>query len=177
MEPSYQAQDVLQNELPASRPKGLNILTILTFIGCGLGYLGVLAGLFMSKDYNAQRAELEDNLDKMGSSGFGRSLLESQLESLEKNRAYFEHAYEYRYIIFGSMLVFITMCLIGAIRMRQLRKSGFPIYAIGELAPIAVTIALLGFSGDGTWKTYLGYIIPVIFVALYAAQRKHLVRE
>ncbi|GAA4343974.1 hypothetical protein [Flaviaesturariibacter amylovorans] len=177
MESTYQTRDVLQNELPPARPRSLNILTILTFIGCGLGYLGALLGMVFTKDYNTQRREMEDALDKMGSSGFGRGMIESQLESLEKNRTYFENAYEHRYIIFGSLLVFTTMCLIGAIRMRQLRRSGFPIYTIGELAPIAVTIALLGFSGDGTWKTYMGYIIPIVFVALYAAQRKYLTRD
>ncbi|GAB4094336.1 hypothetical protein [Flaviaesturariibacter terrae] len=169
-------QEVLRDNLPPKLPQGLNVLTILTFIGCALGIIGVLAGTVMSKDYATQKAQLEDAADKAGD-GFAGKMVQSQLESLNKHPEYYQNMYDYRYILFGSMLVFIVMCAVGAYRMRQLRKSGFLIYTIGELAPILVTIILVGFGGDGTWKTYSGYLLPIIFVALYAMQRKYLVRE
>ena len=40
MENSYQTNDVLDQHRPKELPGMLNTLTILTFIGCGLGYIG-----------------------------------------------------------------------------------------------------------------------------------------
>jgi hypothetical protein len=60
--------------------------------------------------------------------------------------------------------------------MRKLKKSGYPIYVIGELAPIAVTAALVGFSLVGGIATAFSAIIALLFVILYTTQRKHLVR-
>lgn len=174
---SYNTQknEVLTGYEPEKLPGGLNVLTILTFIGCGLAYIGVLAGLFMSKSPQAQRADLESAADKAGD-GFAGKMIQSQLDAMDAHSQYYENMYHYRFLLFGSMLIFTTLCLVGAIQMRKRRKSGFMLYTIGELAPILVTIVLVGAAGDGTWKTYMGYILPVFFVVCYAFQRKHLNR-
>jgi hypothetical protein len=177
METNYQTNDVLRDEIPAETPKALKTLTTLTFIGCGLGYLGALAATFTTKPYATMHADMEKQLEKAGSSGMARRMLESSLESLEKNPSLYDRMYDYRYVLMATGLLFTTLCLIGAMRMRKLRRSGFPIYTVGELAPILVSGILIGFGGDGTWKTILGYLIPVIFVALYAGQRKHLIND
>jgi predicted membrane protein len=60
-------------------------------------------------------------------------------------------------------------------QMRKLKKSGFTLYAIGELAPLAVSAGLLGFSFFGGIMMALSAIIAILFVILYATQRKYLV--
>jgi hypothetical protein len=81
-------QELLHDELPKAVPKGINVLTILTFIGCGFSYLIVLAALFLSKDYQTQKSELETAREKAGD-GFVGQMLDGQLESLSKNKRVF----------------------------------------------------------------------------------------
>src|SRR4051812_41520476 len=102
METNYQTNDLLHEEIPAEKPKGLRVLTVLTIIGCILGYLGCIVGLFMTKDYETQHREMTETLDKAGSSGFARKMVESQLENMERNQAYFTKFYENRYILMGT---------------------------------------------------------------------------
>lgn len=165
--------DILNENMPPKRPGMLNVLTILTFIGCGFAYIGAFTQIFMTKDYTSTLSQLEDARDKAGE-GFAKNMIDSTIQSMESHKAYYVSMYENRYIIMGSMLIFTTMCLMGAIQMRKLRKGGFIMYTIGELAPVLVLGALVGFGGDGTWKSMIGIILPVVFVALYATQRKHL---
>jgi hypothetical protein len=160
---------------PAKLPKTLNVLTILTFIGCGLSYIMGIYGWLTAANYETQHEKLSEASDKVGDSGFARTMIDKSMEMIENNKDFINKAYEYRHIIGIAGVVFTTFCLIGAIRMRKLRKSGFPIYTIGELAPIVMSIILLGFNTSQTWMVLLQFIVPVIFVILYATQRKHLV--
>lgn len=177
METNYQTTELLQHEIPAETPRGLKTLTTLTFIGCGLMYLGSIASVFTTKPYATMHADMEKQLDNAGSSGMAHDMLQSGLESVEKNPTLYDKLYDYRYLLLATGLLFTTMCLVGAMRMRKQRKSGFPIYVVGELAPLLVSGILIGFAGDGTWKSIVGYGIALLFVGLYAAQRKHLVHD
>lgn len=149
-------------------PGMLNVLTILTFIGCGLSYLGALWGFYQSTNYERERAAMEELRDSAGDSGFAARMVEDSLEILQKS-------YENRYILLVSGLLFTTLCLIGAIQMRKLKKSGYVLYLIGEITPVIITGALIGFSLVGGLSTIFSAIFAVLFVILYSTQRKHLV--
>lgn len=150
-------------------PGMLNVLTILTFIGCGLAYLSAIYSFFTSANYEKQLAEMQDLQDQMGDeSGMGAQMMQGSIEMLQKT-------HEYRYILLFSTILFTTLCLIGAMQMRKLKKSGFMLYTIGELAPIVLTAALIGFSLAGGIMLVISSIFAVIFVILYATQRKYLV--
>lgn len=175
MESTYQQTDLLRNDVPPEKPGMLNVLTILTFIGCGLSYILSIFGTLNSTDYETQHQKLLDAQEKAGDSGFARNMLDKSLEALEKNSAAVDRMHDYRYIILVLGLLFTTLCLMGAMQMRKLKKSGYPIYVIGELAPLVVSII---FSGAMMFASVFGYImiaIPVIFVILYSTQRKYLV--
>ena len=168
-----QTTPVQGNDLFDQQVKGLpgmlNVLTILTFIGCGIAYLSAIYSFYTSANYEKQMAEFEELQDKMGDdSGMGAQMMQGSIEMLQKT-------HEYRYIILLSTLLFTTLCLIGAMQMRKLKKSGFTLYTIGELAPIAITAALIGFSLTGGIAILFSAIFAIIFVILYATQRKYLV--
>ncbi len=150
---------------PKSLPGMLNVLTILTIIGCVFYYLSAIWGFFSAGMYREQMAEME-NMD-MEDSPMG-GLLKGSVEMMEKT-------YEYRYILLVSGLLFTTLCLIGALQMRKLKKSGYLLYVIGELAPILVSAFIMGFSILGGFGIIMGAAIPVLFVILYTTQRKYLV--
>lgn len=149
-------------------PGMLNGLTILTFIGCGLSYIGTIYGFFQSNNIEKRQAEMEEMQEKLGDGSFGAKMMEGSLEAMQKS-------YDYRYVLLITGLLFTTMCLIGAMQMRKLKKSGYTIYVIGELAPIVVSLALMGFSLMGGLTALLGGIFAIVFVILYTTQRKYLV--
>ena len=69
MDYSNQNTDLF-NEQPKPLSGTLNVLTILTFIGCGLAYLGTLYNWYQASNYESDRAKLESQLDKIGEDGF-----------------------------------------------------------------------------------------------------------
>lgn len=172
METINQTTPMHNNDLFEQQRKGLpgmlNVLTILTFIGCGISYIMSIYSFYSTSQYDARMAEFEEARDQIGDSEMASSLLESSIEIFQKS-------YDYRYIIFITAMLFTTMCLVGALQMRKLKKSGFTIYTIGELVPIVITTALVGFSMVGGITIIISSIFAVIFVILYATQRKYLV--
>lgn len=152
-------------------PSMLNVLTILTFIGCGIAYLGSFWNFYsLSKGYQDQIDKINEQKDKMGDSGFGAKMMDSSLDVIQRS-------YEHRYTILAVTLVFTTLCLVGALQMRKLKKSGFTLYVIGELTPLIVSLILIGTSFAALMSIGFGGLIGVVFVILYATQRKYLVRD
>jgi hypothetical protein len=151
-------------------PGMLNVLTILTFIGCGLSYLGLIVSIFTNANFEKQKAQMEDLQDQMGETGgLAGDIMKGSMDVAQKT-------YDNRHILLVSGLLFTTMCLIGALQMRKLKKSGYPIYVIGELAPIIISGALIGFSSlIGSATLILTSVFAILFVILYTTQRKHLV--
>jgi hypothetical protein len=172
MEQSYQptSTDLFnEQQAPKGLPGNLNVLTILTFIGCGLSYIGLIISLFTNSAGNIekQREQMEEAQEAMNNPKMAE-MLQQTMDVAQKN-------YDNRYILLASGLLFTTMCLIGALQMRRLKKSGYMLYLIGEVAPVIITAALIGFSLVGGIMTTMTAVIAVVFVILYSTQRKHLV--
>jgi hypothetical protein len=165
---TIESNDILLEE-PRRLPETLNVLTILTFIGCGLGYISAIYGFFSASNYQAQMDKIRDAQDKLGDGAMSKWMAGS-MEMLQRT-------HDYRYIMLAVGLVFTTLCLVGALQMRKLRKSGFTIYAIGELTPILISVILLGFSITSAVSMGFGLVVALVFVILYANQRKYMVNE
>jgi len=172
MDTINQTTPLQSNDLFEPQRKGLpgmlNTLTILTFIGCGISYIMGIYNLYSTSQYDKRMAEFEEARDQIGDSEMASNFLESSIEIFQKS-------YDNRYLIFITTMLFTTLCLIGALQMRKLKKSGFTIYTIGELAPIVVTAALVGFSMVGGITIIITAIFAVVFVILYGTQRKYMV--
>ncbi len=161
--------NILDPHRPKSLPGMLNVLTILTFIGCGISYIGTLYSHFSNTDPDKQIAQIQDAQEKMGD-GFGSKMMESSIQLIQIS-------YENRYLILISGLVFTTLCLIGAMRMRKLRKSGYYLYLVGELAPLVLSAGLFGASFFSAMALLFSSLIAVLFVILYSTQLKYLVNK
>ncbi|RZJ99314.1 MAG: hypothetical protein EOO43_26895 [Flavobacterium sp.] len=150
-------------------PGMLNVLTILTFIGCGIAYLSAVYSFITSSNYEKQLAEMQELQDNMGDQGgMGAQMMQGSIEMLEKT-------HEYRYIILISTILFTTLCLIGAMQMRKLKKQGYIFYLVGQLLPFVTTLLFLGtfmFAGVG-FAVSTG--ITILFILLYTVNRKHLI--
>jgi hypothetical protein len=145
---------------------GLNVLTILTFIGCAYELYSTVnnfvSGRKALEDFEKSQEKLADApawAKKLASP----EVHEVMVKSLDN---------KVPLIIIG--LVSIALCVYGAIEMRKLKKQGFTFWLIGEILPY---VGVVIFIGGVFFKTFLVYftIIPVIFILLYFFQRKNLV--
>ncbi|HSN61422.1 MAG TPA: hypothetical protein VLR49_10835 [Ferruginibacter sp.] len=152
-------------------PTGLNVLTILTFIGCGIQLLGT-AYTFMS----AQKTfDEKDKMMAQMNSGEMPGWAKSMMPNMENYEEMVTKSFENKLPILIIGLVAVALCVYGAIQMRKLQKQGFLFYVIGQLLPFISTALFLGmymFSGVGF---AVGAGITVLFILLYAINRKHLI--
>lgn len=149
-------------------PTGLNVLTILTFIGSGLGLIMTLA---IGPLYKF----LLGVMDKALASG--QELSEKEIRDIQKGKEAMNLVLANLTPIMITGLIGIILCIIGAISMRKLKKDGFWIYTAGELMPPIAGLVIIGTSQlQGFWAIFSTVIIPVLFVVLYATQKKYLIK-
>ncbi len=161
MENEQQQENQIIHEEP-KRPQFLKVICILSFIGSGLAFFGAIWGYFSAKASAAmieRMGEMEEG-DALGVMGAMQETMRKAVENAVPN------------LIIG--LVCALLCLFGAIQMWKLKKTGFFIYTLGELAaPISVFILSGGGLIGGIGATF-GLVIAIVWVVLYALNLKHL---
>ena len=151
-------------------PTGLNVLTILTFIGSGFAVLSSLWSFMKAKESYETRDKV---MEQMSS-----AKMPAWIKGMMPDMAHFEEmvtkSYENRIPILLLSLIAATLCIVGAIQMRKRKKQGYLLYIVGELLPffiIAFFIGMFSFSGIGFM---IGISFTVLFILLYTMQRKNL---
>ncbi len=152
-------------------PSGLNVLTILTFIGCALGFIGGF-WQFATADKNVTNIEtvLNDTEKYNAMPDFAKKLVSP--EALENAKLVAAN----KIPILAVTIIGCVLCLIGALQMRKYKLQGFYLYTAGEILPVIGGFIFMG-SAMTKGLGLLGIIIPVLFIILYAVQRKHLTEK
>ncbi len=156
-------QDYLQAPMEAkpSVPQGINVLTILSFIGSGFQIFGAAISYFFiaySVQSLPETRKLERSADMKPFSSFFKWSADATLKQ-----------YEHRISLLLISLLAAAICIFGALQMRKLKKRGFAIYTAGELMlPIFTAVVI------DVWSSLFGFFIAIIFIILFAVQRKHL---
>ena len=157
-----------------NRPKlttGLNVLTILTFIGCAIQLLLSLWSFITAK-------KSYDNLDKLTAQMNSENMpgwAKSMMGDPEKMIKMVTKSYENRIPMVLLSLVAIALCFVGALQMRKLKKQGFLFYTIGEVLPFLTQVLFIGAFALAGATAYISIAITLLFIFLYAMQRKNLV--
>jgi hypothetical protein len=155
---------------PETKKNGtLNVLTILTFIGCGIGLLGSIYGYTAAEKNLAQMEQFVNGGDADKLPGFMKGMITE--ESLAMARL--QVANKLPLLIVN--LLGVGLCLAGAVQMRKQKMEGYYYWLIGELLPF-VGVAI--FSSFAAFKGFamIGLIFPLLFIILYTTQRKNLVK-
>lgn len=163
-----QTNDMLQfNEGEAPKlPSSLNVLTILTFIGCAVG---AISSIFSFMTAEKSYKDIVANQDKMENApAFVKKMMGPEMVEMARKAA------ENKMVILIIGLAGIALCLWGAIEMRKLKKQGFILWVAGEFLPIIATGIVLGF-GIFAGFAAIGLLVPIVFLILYGVNRKHLV--
>ncbi|MFT3936284.1 MAG: hypothetical protein QM726_21825 [Chitinophagaceae bacterium] len=166
-----QPTDILMPEQKPKLPSGINVLTILTFIGCGLGLIGAVYNFFTAKSsLDKMEAALNSaNYDSMPA--MAKKFLSP--EALEVARK----TYENRIPLNLIGIIAIVLCFVGAMQMRQLKAQGYMLYIIGEVLPLVGYVIFLGAGFLTGFSGIIGIAFTLLFVLLYTAQRKYLVNK
>ncbi len=140
-------------------PGFLKVLCIFSFVGIGIYIVTYVLGYMTLSALSSVSESI--------SSGFNDPSVDSAVSSMDplvKNGALY-------YIL---SLVACVLCLVGVIMMWKLKKTGFFIYLVGEVAPIILPFILLGgFGALGFFSMILSFI-PIAFIIMYGLNYKHL---
>jgi hypothetical protein len=144
----------------------INVLTILTFIGCAIQFIGV----FASKWLMSFAMKAADNPELM------ESMSAKDRADLMRGKEAFAVYSQYQIPLTIMSLIGIALCFWGALQMRKLKKQGFYAYAVGEWMPLIGSTALMGFGlqFNGVASTIISLAIPVLFTILYGLQLKRM---
>lgn len=156
-------KDYLQDSYvaPPQLPQAINVLSILSFIGSAFQIVSSIVSYFVIpfsvKSVNQTRA-LEKSREMKPFSGMLKWSTESTLRQ-----------YEFRVSVLIVSVVAALVCMWGVWQMRKLKKAGFTIYALGELAfPLFIAVVI------DVWSSLFGFVVAIVFILLYFFQRKHL---
>jgi hypothetical protein len=147
-------------------PSLLNVLTILTFIGCAVELISGSLNLMNGRKNLDKLEELQSSGQLDNAPAFLKRF--AGPEALENARL----AYENRIPLFIVMVVGAALCFYGALQMRKWQKSGYYLWLIGEILPTLASVILIGigFAGNAGWFL----IFPLLFIILYTTQLKYL---
>jgi hypothetical protein len=166
-----QAKDMLNLEQKDMQklPQMLNILTILTYIGCAFGAISAVWNYISA----SSAYKLYEAAGGMGSIKTENKALDSMLSGAGEM---VKKAYDNRLMILLFALAGIGLCFYGAMQMRNLKKQGYLIYVVGELLPILSFAIFIGFGGlFGGIAMMFSTLFALLFIILYTTQRKYLV--
>lgn len=171
MTDTNQSNDFLMPEQQPKIPSGINVLTILTFIGSGIGILGGVYNFFNAKKGLDQMEATINSPEYENMPALAKKFLSP--EALELARK----SYENRVPITLIALIGIALCLVGAIQMRKLKAQGYILYVIGELLPVLGSVIFLGMASLSGVGGIITIVFVLLFIILYTAQRKYLINK
>ena len=163
--PASEVLDFADGERP-SLPSGLNVLTILTFIGSALAIImSIWTYINAEKSYKS----LVDAQDKMESApAFVKNMMGPKMLEMSKR------SMENKMPIMLLGIVAAALCIYGAIEMRKLKKQGYILWVVGEILPIVAGLIFIGAGIFGGFAL-VAMIFPIIFIILYSVQKKYLI--
>lgn len=147
----------------------LNILTILTFIGCFLSAYNSIRFYSKADVIIAETEKRIAVLEEKGVTGFFMDMSYNGLETLELKR-------ENKSLLTLIEITTILMCFYGAFLMRKMQKTGFYLWLAGEYLPLIIAFIVIGSPMVHPTVIPL-FIFPLVFTILYSLQFKNMTTD
>ena len=149
---------------------GLNVLTILTFIGCFIQFIFSLLAYFGAKTNYENRDDMAAKMSSPKIPAWLQKLIPSHDDFIKMaTKSYFN-----KVPILIITLLGIVLCFLGALQMKELKKQGYTFYIVGELLPFLSTVIFVGTFALSGIGFYFIAAMSILFILLYTAQRKNL---
>lgn len=151
-------------------PVFLKVLCILTFVSCGLTFLSTIWGLTAGDN-------LRESMQIMQRSSTGTAL-DSMADGMAANIANLE---KWQNLAHYLNLACVALTLAGALLMWKLKKNGFYLYVLGQVAAIVGSVGMVTAMQDvpfmgtfGMIGAIFGILFIVAFIIMYAVNLKHM---
>ena len=157
------ATDQQKNKLPT----GLNVLTILTFIGCAYELYSNVSNYIKGRKAIEEMEKAQEQL-ATAPSWVKKMMGPDMMEFITKS-------FENRIPLLIVGLIGTALCIYGALEMRKQKIQGYYMWLLGEVLP---WVGVILFTGTILFKTFIVWflILPIVFIILYTLQRKHLTK-
>jgi hypothetical protein len=155
------------SDQPKKIPEMLNVLTILTYVGCGVGLIFTIWGFIGAKKSYDAVIQMQTSMDS--APAWAKRLAGPDMVEIARK------TYENRVPIVALGLIGLALCFFGAKQMRELKKQGFMLWVIGEILPVLSSFIFIGMVAFGGFASFLGLLFPLAFIIMYASQRKYMV--
>ena len=156
-----QTTTIVETESP-KRPTFLKVICILSFIGAPLGLIGGIMNYFT---YTAMA-----NAGKILSGVEGTERMEATMNTMKQMLGI-----DYTKVANGQLIVGLLniLVLVGAIMMWNLKKMGFYIYTLGQLATLGIIFGYIGGMVGGIMGIFTA-IFAIAFIVMYGVNLKHM---
>jgi hypothetical protein len=142
----------------------LNVLTILTFIGCSIFLIfTIMTPWFLNFS------------TKMIDKAVQGELTPEKMAAMRKAKENIELTQHNLVPLIVLGIAGIVLCFVGALMMRKLKKDGFWIYVAGQIVPLLGSLFIVGTSQYQGISSFFLPAIQIVFIVLYSMQRKNLV--
>lgn len=150
---------------PPQLPSFLNVLTILTFVGCAVELITSVWRYISAEKSVQQLVEAQKNME--GAPEWAKKMAGPEALAMAQK------AMENKLPLLLITLAGTALCFWGALEMRKLKKQGFILWTVGEFLPIIGSVIILG---TGIFAGFSAFILlfPIVFLIMYAVNRKHL---
>lgn len=157
------------------RPTFLTVLCILTFVGVAFSFYSSFKNYADAKSMAGNGTTTSSMIDDAMKSNGSDSLTAAITESTKSLANTLLGDLDWNKIATGYLIIGLLNILVlaGAFMMWKLKKTGFYIYAVAELAQVVVLFASVGGVVGGVMGIVSG-IFAVIFIILYAVNLKHM---
>lgn len=152
----------------------LRVLCILSFFGCGsLLVFGVMG--YSSYKAQATRNTLLEGIVSLSHQASASSAAASAMDNAATDPIIREEISNLNKMATSSLIVGLLniLVLIGVVMMWKLKKAGFYVYTLGQVASVATPFLIVGSLAGGLMAT-LGAIFPILFIILYGLNLKHM---
>lgn len=160
-----------------ARPTFLTVLCILSFIGCAWYCFSGISGYFTLKAMGGLGGENVENImdQAMDESMASGEMTEEGAELARNLGDALLGGMDYTAMANSSLIqgLLCLLILVGVLMMWKLKKTGFYLYTVGQLAYVIVPFVMIG-GGLAGLMGIVGAIFPVIFIILYALNLKHM---
>ena len=155
---------------PKAMTKTINVMTILTFIGCVYSLITAVSYINPQLTLEMQLQPLQQMLDKAEETSGNEMMVNIYLKSMDNVRILFENKYLFAII----SLIGVGLCVFGAVEMRKMKKTGFYAYVSGQMLPLLASLAITGWNIASGSTFIVSFLFYGIFILIYAFQLKHM---
>jgi hypothetical protein len=155
---------------PKAMTKTINVMTILTFIGCVYSLITAVSYINPQLTLEMQLQPLQQMLDKAEETSGNEMMVNIYLKSMDNVRILFENKNLFAII----SLISVGLCVFGAVEMRKMKKTGFYAYVSGQMLPLLASLAITGWNIASGSTFIVSFLFYGIFILIYAFQVKHM---